>query len=125
MAEIDYLDAVEEPKSCEYLFIVRTAKLCSVPQLQPPPSPKPKPIDCSPVLNEEEFKKFEKYQIGELKKVLQEGNNFCQKKIQVAHTRLAIGIITAMMARNTCVKTGQQFLDEPNRHIFPANIQFH
>ena len=63
---MDYISRVDEPQSCEYVIVVKTAKICSIPQLKPPQTKKPKPIDCSPVLNELEFKKYEEYKIGKI-----------------------------------------------------------
>ncbi len=48
-------------------MVVRTSKICSIPQLKPPPTKKPKPIDCSPILNEQEYQKYEQYLIAKQK----------------------------------------------------------
>jgi len=50
-------------------MVVRTSKICSIPQLKPPPTKKPKPIDCSPIPSEIEYKKYEQYQIAKQKYV--------------------------------------------------------
>ena len=64
LSVVDYISHVDEPQSCEYVIVVKTTKICSIPQLHPPPTKKPKAIDCSPILNDQEFQKYEKYKIG-------------------------------------------------------------
>lgn len=60
----------QEPSSCEYVLTVSTARICSVPQLKPPPVAAPKQILCSPALSDEEFQRYELYE--EAKKELDE-----------------------------------------------------
>ena len=62
---VDYISRVDEPQSCEYVIVVKTAKICSIPQLKPPQIKKPKVIGCSPVLNDLEYKKYEQFKVGE------------------------------------------------------------
>ena len=39
---------IDEPQSCEYIIVVATKKICSIPQFRPHELQKPKEIKCSP-----------------------------------------------------------------------------
>ena len=57
-AVIDSITTVDEPQSCVYIITVKTSKICSIPQLRPPPIRKPLKIECQPLLTAEEYKKY-------------------------------------------------------------------
>ena len=57
-AVIDIITTVDEPQSCVYIITVKTSKICSIPQLRPPPIRKPLKIECQPLLTAEEYKKY-------------------------------------------------------------------
>ena len=63
-AIMDTLVEVQEPSSCEYVITIYTNRLCSISELKPPPTTKPKDITCHPVLTRPEMDKFEIYQKG-------------------------------------------------------------
>ncbi|CAH1772846.1 unnamed protein product, partial [Owenia fusiformis] len=53
--EGDYILRVDEPETCIYTITVSTTKICHHPYLKPPPTNKPVPIECNPVLNKQQF----------------------------------------------------------------------
>ncbi|XP_059082809.1 protein OS-9-like [Tigriopus californicus] len=66
-AIVDAIVQVDEPVSCEYVLTVATSKICSFPQLKPPPVIEPQPIVCSPVLTEREYEKYLKFEEAQQK----------------------------------------------------------
>lgn len=60
-AVIDIITQVDEPQSCVYIITVKTSKICSIPQLRPPPIRKPLKIECQPLLTADEYKKYQIY----------------------------------------------------------------
>ena len=63
-SKVEYVGQVDEPLSCEYVINIYTSRICSLSAFKPPPEPKPKEIRCHPMLNEEEYVKFEAYERG-------------------------------------------------------------
>ncbi len=51
--------------SCEYVLHVRTDRICKLPKFRPPPQPKPREIECRPLLTDAEYEKFLQYETGE------------------------------------------------------------
>ena len=47
-ATMDVIMRIDEPQSCEYIIVVATKKICSIPQFRPHELQKPKEIKCSP-----------------------------------------------------------------------------
>ncbi|KAH8024219.1 hypothetical protein HPB51_022322 [Rhipicephalus microplus] len=54
----DYIDSVEEPETCSYVFTVHTSRVCAFPPLKRISSSKPHTISCSPRLTEKQYQKY-------------------------------------------------------------------
>lgn len=53
----DYVESVEEPETCSYVFTVHTSRVCAFPPLKRISPTKPYTISCSPRLSEKQFQK--------------------------------------------------------------------
>lgn len=54
----NYIARVDEPESCRYILTIHTAHVCHHPYLRPPPSNKPQPVTCNPVLTAEQYEEY-------------------------------------------------------------------
>uniref|UniRef100_A0A224YPK6 Protein OS-9 n=1 Tax=Rhipicephalus zambeziensis TaxID=60191 RepID=A0A224YPK6_9ACAR len=54
----DYIDSVEEPETCSYVFTVHTSRVCAFPPLKRISASKPHTISCSPRLTEKQYQKY-------------------------------------------------------------------
>uniref|UniRef100_A0A131YQQ6 Protein OS-9 n=1 Tax=Rhipicephalus appendiculatus TaxID=34631 RepID=A0A131YQQ6_RHIAP len=54
----DYIDSVEEPETCSYVFTVHTSRVCAFPPLKRISPSKPHTISCSPRLTEKQYQKY-------------------------------------------------------------------
>lgn len=61
-AALDVITRIDEPQSCEYIIMVSTKKICSIPQFRPQEFQKPKEIKCSPVFSQHQYDKWTLYQ---------------------------------------------------------------
>ena len=59
---MDTLVSVDEPTTCQYILRVHTSRVCKHPSLKPLYSKKTLPVTCNPLLNEEDFHKYQEYQ---------------------------------------------------------------
>ncbi|XP_077562518.1 uncharacterized protein LOC144178491 isoform X2 [Haemaphysalis longicornis] len=53
----DYVESVEEPETCSYVFTVHTSRVCAFPPLKRISPTKPYTISCSPRLSEKQYQK--------------------------------------------------------------------
>ncbi|XP_077483646.1 uncharacterized protein LOC144093812 isoform X1 [Amblyomma americanum] len=54
----DYVDSVEEPETCSYVFTVHTSRVCAFPPLKRISPSKPHTISCSPRLTEKQYQRY-------------------------------------------------------------------
>lgn len=54
----DYIDSVEEPETCSYVFTVHTSRVCTFPPLKRISPTKPHTISCSPRLTEKQYQRY-------------------------------------------------------------------
>lgn len=66
----DYIDSVEEPETCSYVFTVHTSRVCAFPPLKRISPSKPHTISCSPRLTEKQYQKY--LEVKENEKKLEE-----------------------------------------------------
>lgn len=66
----DYVESVEEPETCSYVFTVHTSRVCAFPPLKRISPTKPYTISCSPRLSEKQFQKH--MEARELEKKMEE-----------------------------------------------------
>lgn len=66
----DYIDSVEEPETCSYVFTVQTSRVCAFPPLKRISPSKPHTISCSPRLTEKQYQKY--LEVKENEKKLEE-----------------------------------------------------
>lgn len=66
----DYIDSVEEPETCSYVFTVHTSRVCAFPPLKRISPSKPHTISCSPRLTEKQYRKY--LEVKENEKKLEE-----------------------------------------------------
>lgn len=66
----DYIESVEEPETCSYVFTVHTSRVCAFPPLKRISPSKPHTISCSPRLTEKQYQKY--LEVKENEKKLEE-----------------------------------------------------
>lgn len=66
----DYVESVEEPETCSYVFTVHTSRVCAFPPLKRISPTKPYTISCSPRLSEKQYQKH--METRELEKKMEE-----------------------------------------------------
>jgi len=60
-ASLEFIGDIFEPKSCEYVIVIHTDKICGVPNLKPTTESVPLGINCKPILPYEQVEKYQEY----------------------------------------------------------------
>ncbi|XP_076054209.1 uncharacterized protein LOC143032884 isoform X2 [Oratosquilla oratoria] len=75
----DYIQRVDEPESCRYVVTVATTRVCHHPYLKPHPSQVQRPISCAPVLTQEQYDRYLRYQQKKTEEELKEKQQWIEK----------------------------------------------